>query len=482
MVNANDLMVELQRLLQQECYSSAELLGGFLLSASSKTPEALGLYGDALYGKEEFRRALTIYQQAQNLRKSRSGGSKAVKSATASTASRSISLDEVTLRLKMAKCHLKLNELRQAVPLLEGIPPKARTLEVHLALGKLYQQAQNDKTAIVHFKEALRMSPYALEAYIALGQLGADSRDFCPPWLQGFAQGHAYEARGDFKEALLAFHAVESTLSSNATLLAEIGKCLYFSSRFDEASFSFEKARSEDPALMDGMDIYANVLHDQGKLNELSRLCSDMMEVMPRRAEPWVACALLSDLKADIGKAIAYAEKAVQMNDSNVCAHLVRGKLLLTSRPDEAVLSFKQAYALRRDIITSKGLVEAFLNLQRAKEAWSVAKTALVQNKTNPLALVMMGMALSRNEEVKDKAAQYFQKALSMDPSNADAAVALADFLIEEGKLPEAIELLKRQLQLASRDSLCVKLAQVYTLTKLYADAIQYYHNALRYD
>mmetsp|Transcript_12330 Transcript_12330/g.19938 ORF Transcript_12330/g.19938 Transcript_12330/m.19938 type:complete len:327 (-) Transcript_12330:936-1916(-) len=326
------------------------------------------------------------------------------------------------------------------------------------------------------------MSPYALEAYIALGQLGADSRDFCPPWLQGFAQGHAYEARGDFKEALLAFHAVESTLSSNATLLAEIGKCLYFSSRFDEASFSFEKARSEDPALMDGMDIYANVLHDQGKLNELSRLCSDMMEVMPRRAEPWVACALLSDLKADIGKAIAYAEKAVQMNDSNVCAHLVRGKLLLTSRPDEAVLSFKQAYALRRDIITSKGLVEAFLNLQRAKEAWSVAKTALVQNKTNPLALVMMGMALSRNEEVKDKAAQYFQKALSMDPSNADAAVALADFLIEEGKLPEAIELLKRQLQLASRDSLCVKLAQVYTLTKLYADAIQYYHNALRYD
>jgi len=58
MVNANDLMVELQRLLQQECYSSAELLGGFLLSASSKTPEALGLYGDALYGKEEFRRAL----------------------------------------------------------------------------------------------------------------------------------------------------------------------------------------------------------------------------------------------------------------------------------------------------------------------------------------------------------------------------------------------------------------------------------------
>jgi len=85
------------------------------------------------------------------------------------------------------------------------------------------------------------MSPYALEAYIALGQLGADSRDFCPPWLQGFAQGHAYEARGDFKEALLAFHAVESTLSSNATLLAEIGKCLYFSSRFDEASFSFEK-------------------------------------------------------------------------------------------------------------------------------------------------------------------------------------------------------------------------------------------------
>ncbi|CAI5525025.1 unnamed protein product [Closterium sp. Naga37s-1] len=62
-------------LLDQRLYESAEILGSFLVSAAgpgSDVPaisraENLVLYADALFGRQEFRRALNLYRQAQQL-------------------------------------------------------------------------------------------------------------------------------------------------------------------------------------------------------------------------------------------------------------------------------------------------------------------------------------------------------------------------------------------------------------------------------
>ena len=69
-MTTGDLFDELRGLLKDEMWSSAEILGSLLLSRSredgesGEKGEALALYGDALFGKGEYKRAQAYYRQA----------------------------------------------------------------------------------------------------------------------------------------------------------------------------------------------------------------------------------------------------------------------------------------------------------------------------------------------------------------------------------------------------------------------------------
>jgi len=98
----DQLLSQLKILNDQGLYRSVEILGSFLLTSNENpTSECLLQFANALFSREEYRRALSYYKQAlQNQKTSSQVG------ATASKGKNHI----IELRFKIAQCHLKLKE------------------------------------------------------------------------------------------------------------------------------------------------------------------------------------------------------------------------------------------------------------------------------------------------------------------------------------------------------------------------------------
>mmetsp|Transcript_55897 Transcript_55897/g.177140 ORF Transcript_55897/g.177140 Transcript_55897/m.177140 type:complete len:126 (+) Transcript_55897:131-508(+) len=120
------LRQQLSDLISNKLWDSAELVGTFALSATGpgalSTPdraETLILLADALAGSKHYRRALSHYRHALQLCRMN-------KEPVAS-------LDEGSVKFKMAECYVALRELRSALGELETITARGRPLHTTYA-------------------------------------------------------------------------------------------------------------------------------------------------------------------------------------------------------------------------------------------------------------------------------------------------------------------------------------------------------------
>ena len=233
MTSSRGLRAQVESLLADELWDSAETLGGLLAShAQSRHADAEGvpageraacvaLFADALLGKREHRRALHHYASALELNRlaplaggqseaetptpmgtrppgtpgpdgspaapapvtpgaaaalaTRPQETPATRSAAASSGAvpDATHLDESSTKFKMGKCFAALREWRFALAELETIPARARTLPVTLALAEAYKRTGYDRASVACYKECLRINPFAVEAAEALADAGA---------------------------------------------------------------------------------------------------------------------------------------------------------------------------------------------------------------------------------------------------------------------------------------------------------------------
>ena len=156
-----DILNEIKNLNENELFESAEILGSFIVSKTSKTKHAsraYSLYGDALYGLSEYRRSQKYYKMALNSRKyiikgqtssmhtrlltrrrANSAPNRATPAKRKKTSSSSEETEsEASLRFKIHKCLKKINDNRGALAALEKIPSSSRDPKILIAMGKLY--------------------------------------------------------------------------------------------------------------------------------------------------------------------------------------------------------------------------------------------------------------------------------------------------------------------------------------------------------
>ncbi|KAK3003270.1 hypothetical protein RJ639_018882 [Escallonia herrerae] len=146
--------------------------------------QMLALLGDALFREKEHKRAIHIYKQALQYCKIIPKQSTTIRSSLSapnrSSSPNSINisaLNENEVKFKIASCHCALNENKAALVEMEGIPSKARNLQMNLLMGKLYRNSRHTRAAIACFKECLRHCPYIIEAINALAELGVIAKD-----------------------------------------------------------------------------------------------------------------------------------------------------------------------------------------------------------------------------------------------------------------------------------------------------------------
>ena len=535
----SDLFAQMRSLLAEELFSSAEILGSLLLSSSrdeqgsSEKGEALALYGDALYGKGEYKRAQAYYRQAIQRRRVAQGARRGGYGASSAAEDE----DEARLKFREAKCCVALDEVGAAINTLEAIPTQWRGARAHVALGKLYKNTGLKRNAIASFEAALAANPLCLEAIEPLAQLGATpkkdkgagatanananananagpttttpmdveaqasssaasaARDGGAaggvpsaeavakwPWLEPLVLAHGAMHRHEYAAAIEHWGAVEQIggFPSNLHGLLRLAKAQMELEDLVDAQYSFNKARVADNLNLDYMDHCAVLAKRRGQANDLNRLAHDLVSTNRKRPEAWIAVALYAETRGEKEKALTFVEKAIALDSRHVLAFQLRGELLLgMGKAEHAIVAYFQANNYAKDLASYKGLVAAYLSTRKYKEALCTAKEAAATLPNNAAAISLIGKVLATSPEGADKAKRVFAKALSIDKSCTDAALALVDLHVSNGDYAQSIELLLHSLQSLNHDFLHTKLADVYVLNEQYSDALAYYHAAI---
>jgi anaphase-promoting complex subunit 7 len=138
---------------------------------------------------------------------------------------------------------------------------------------------------------------------------------------------------------------------------------------------------------------------------DLNSLVHELLQIDDKRPEPWVAVALYSKMKGEKEKALRFVDKALQYDKRHIPAYHLRGSLLLSlGRADHAVVAYFQANALHRELISFKGLVDAYLAVPKRKEAMCTAKQALQLMPRSASAITLVGRVLAQSPDGYEKA------------------------------------------------------------------------------
>ncbi|KAI9123049.1 hypothetical protein K1719_005938 [Acacia pycnantha] len=478
---------QIATLLENGLHDSAQMLGCFLVSSPTVNAEAnlhlkaesQALLGDTFFREREYRRAIHNYKQAlqyykmipkQNTPSSRSSLSSNRSSSPNSYNVSAINENEV--KFKIASCHYSLNENKAALVEMEGIPSKARNLQMNLLLAKLYRNSRHNRAAVAIYKECLRHCPFIIEAITALAELGSTAKDIISlfpqnpnrsgraqydhfescRWLQRYVEAQCCMASNDYKGGLELFEDLLQRFPNNIHLLLEIAKVEAIIGKNEEAIMNFEKARSIDPYIITYLD----------------------------EPEVFVALSVLWERK-DERRALSYAEQSIRINERHIPGYIMKGNLLLTmKRPEAAVVAFRGAQELRPDIRSYQGLVHTYLALSKIKEALYASREAMKAMPQSAKALKLVGDVHASNSSGREKAKKFYESALRLEPGYLGAALALAELHVTEGRNVDAVSLLERYLVDWADDSLHVKLAQVFAATNTLQDALLHYQAALR--
>ncbi len=492
MSEAEAKLDNIRNLLTQELWGSAEILCSSLLSTSSsgggdavkaKTTEYLA---DSYFHRKDYKRALFHYSQALVLKSSSKDRTEA---------------DGILF--KKSKCYIEMNESSNAVQELEMIPHKNRTVQINMMIARLYHTTRLKRLAIVAYKTVLGAEPLALEAYEVLLSLGVEAADLVTyvksacqmhsghEWMMSFLRMLATKQGSDYDGCSTECNILRQTFSKNSVcILKVLAEAAAISDRNDEAAELFELILLADEYAIDNFEDYGLILHDKRDEAKLNELANKFLAANERKEAGWLFAAMFCDLKEDTDKAKLLVDRVLQLNPTNICAHLFKGKMLLRNgHSDQALVSLYQANIQRKDVRSFSLLIDALLAANKVKEANDSARECLSVAPRAAKSHILMGhILMGRRQETGSmgESIKSYQKALEIDPKSILAASSLAEAYSTQDKYLEAVSVLKRTLELNGKCSeshrLRTQLARCYTRMEDYASAIEELHLVIELD
>ncbi|OWZ24357.1 Anaphase-promoting complex subunit 7 [Phytophthora megakarya] len=479
--------------------------------------KTLRLFADLMLAKREFKRAIRYYHHS----------------------CRDMSVvtteQELEVKLKVARSYVQLDCIQEAIEVLKSTPVEDRTLSMNLLLGKLYVNEGLQNKAEESYTAALQQNPYALEAALALTELAA-AKDASPDafagsdgatksndtaqrtgttarkheierfyanvaapklaneglsktdasWMQILVTAHMNTQRRNYRMAIESLSALNRVFPNNLHCLLRKGSMEVELESLHQAHVTFKRARQVDDLNVSYMDNYANCLRKGSSRTNLNDLVQELFTISSSCAESWLAAAYYNDVKGDYETALQFSERAIAERQRHAPAHLLRGEVLLrVHRPQPALKAFWTACRLNRSLEAYTGIITSYcdmfaIGVHRFNEALATAKSVLKLFPQQAQSFVLLGSVLALKSELRQQARQALQKALTLEPRKLSTNFALADLLVEEDDLRGAIERLLTLGERFPREEVFTKLAHVYSMDKQYAEALKYFHQALR--
>ena len=146
-----------------------------------------------------------------------------------------------------------------------------------------------------------------------------------PHWASTFFRAHASAELQDNAAALAAYEGISALFPASNNLQAAVATVLYNLRQFDEARLLFERVRAADPARLEDVDTYSNILYVLDARTALSGLARDCMALDRFRPETCCVVGNFFSLRGDHEKAVLYFRRALRLNPRHQSAWTLMG-------------------------------------------------------------------------------------------------------------------------------------------------------------
>lgn len=181
-----------------------------------------------------------------------------------------------------------------------------------------------------------------------------------------------------------------------------------------------------------------------GQLENARNSLAQMFSVSPDSGMAYLALAKLMVREHKVEAAVPQIEAALRLDPRLAMAHFLLGEIdLYQSNVQGAIAEFQKEQAVNPTLwLVYWRLGDAYMRLAKYDEAESVLKKAIWLNEASPGAFMLLGeIALKKNDPAL--ASGFLERALAIDPQNADAHDALAAAYKALGRDAEANQQLK---------------------------------------
>lgn len=449
--------------------------------------EILLQHADAKYESKQYQKAESVYRHALQIRKD---GLK--HGAKNSAASFSKLPSEADVKFRIHLCCSAIGNIDSAISILESIPAKLRTAKIHYALARLYHGQGQDRPAIISYKEVLKKCPLAIDVILDLITLGENTNDVFSmisnsfqgsEWILSLIKAHSLLQNKEYQKSLSTFENLnrKSVIAGDVRLLCSLAQVCTRTGSNEAAIQYYQSARNADSFLLDGMDVYSYLLHEEEEYTKLESVASQLFSISELHPAPWVALGYRALFKRECKKAIYLAVQATKINPLCVQAIILKGTALRSvDEVKDALAHFRMAMRIDPNrFVCYTELVGTYLPLNRINEAMAAAHSALKTIGFRPNCLVLCASVHMWDPNSKDKALNYVDKALSIEPNNRYAIAVKANVLFKKKRYDDAIKFLTECLENYSSSPMHTILGNCYLEKKWLGKAVDHYTIAL---
>jgi serine/threonine-protein kinase len=364
----------------------------------------------------------------------------------------------------------------------EGEPVTPAAYEDYLAgLGyfQRYDKAGNIDSAITALERATKTDPKFALAFASLARvyIRKYELDSNPQWLQ---RAEPY-----------CKHAVELDDRVALTFVA-LGSIHEYSGNPDLAIHEFQRALDLDPRNTEALAGIADSYQNAGRIPEAE---AALIKAAALRPDDWSGYNYLGDFYDHIGRhkeAIAQYQRALRLTPDNSVLYVNLGNALLNSGElnhlPEAELALKKSIAINPTYEAYAGLVFLFIVQHRLQASIDAGREAIRLNSQSYDAWNNLTVAyewageVENADDARKKAIELLQRAVRLNPKDAEAEATLAALLAKNGMKEKALDGVKLSLALSPRSGYVLsEAADTYELLGNRALAIRYLKLALKY-
>ncbi|MDE0012782.1 MAG: tetratricopeptide repeat protein [Candidatus Poribacteria bacterium] len=354
-------------------------------------------------------------------------------------------------------------------------------LWAHFNLGGIYQQQEENESALAEFETCIRLNPNYYPAYYRMGEIHLKQQNYAAA-LHAFETarglnrkweypqhgiGLVYLAQGEIDRARETFENLTEKKKKFAPAYFKLGQVLATEGFFDDALEEYAKGAQYEPYSAEVVYELATIFDKQGNTEGAIRLYQRTLEIEPNHAQAHLSLGDMLYTRGNTATALAHYQKALSLipHIKDAFYEPLESYFAGLMTVDEAMLILEKAMLVLPDDPRSyfyAGNIEVDAgNAEQAIKHYE--KT--IQIIEADASYLQMELPLGNFNDVYFKlgelyhqqgdieaAVVYFKRALVVDPGLADRFITQGQHAFDEGNYRAAIKPLNTHLLLFPDD------------------------------